>query len=413
MNRKQNKGFTLVEVLIAITILGIIVTPLLHAFVTSVNTNAKARRVMDATTLAQNIIEDLKAGSLEDLARQFNGCEGDDVITVGDDLTVYEEEPQDYKIDESKEDDDLSNYLKRLSVRKVGTEDLAEGEKPKGVFIGQPNGEYSFTMRNVPMGNTSYDVVIGVNESEKGKQDLSHVYSMNQSDCGYFAQTENMDQRAAAEFQIRNAAYVYEATTQKTVAEFMGIMKRVITISLQEHVVDVTYSYEIPRGYTAENDRKYSETTRIYEDLSEELDLKAVYLCYYPLYSSRGDAESIVIENMENLDVDVFLIKMDVAPPENMALMKQMPSLDVKETLTSKPKSYVRVNANWENGTYILLNNKLQFTPNFANIESVTSLYDVTVEVYRYQEDETLAFATEYLIGSYTGSFMDDSQIEQ
>lgn len=413
MNRKQNKGFTLVEVLIAITILGIIVTPLLHAFVTSANTNAKARRIMDATTLAQNIMEDLKAGSLEDLARQFNGCEGDAVITVGDDLTVFEEEPQSYKIDESLEDEDLSNYSNRLSIRKVGTENLAEGEKPQGVFIGQSNGKYSFTMRNVPMGNSSYDVVIGVNESDKGKQDLSHVYSLNQSDCAYFAQTENMDRRAAAEFQIRNAAYVYEATAQKTVAEFMGIMKRVITVSMQKHVVDVTYTYEIPRGYTAEKDRIYSETTRIFEDLTEEIDLKAMYLCYYPLYSSRGDAESIVIENMENQDIDVFIVKMEVAPPEDMALMMQMPSLDVKETLTNQPKSFTRVNANWENGTYIILNNKLQFTPNFANIESVTSLYDVTVEVYRYQEDETLAFGTEYLLGTYTGSFMDDSQIEQ
>ena len=58
--RKQNKGFTLVEVLIAMTILAIIVAPLLHAFVTASRTNAKAKQLMKATTLAQNVMEELK-----------------------------------------------------------------------------------------------------------------------------------------------------------------------------------------------------------------------------------------------------------------------------------------------------------------------------------------------------------------
>ena len=66
-NRLQsNKGFTLVEVLVAILVLSIILVPLLSAFVVSANTNAKARRTLRATTLAQNVMEELKAYSLEE-----------------------------------------------------------------------------------------------------------------------------------------------------------------------------------------------------------------------------------------------------------------------------------------------------------------------------------------------------------
>ena len=78
---KQNKGFTLVEVLIAITILAIIVAPLLHAFVTASRTNAKAKQLMKATTLAQNVMEETKANSLEEIARQFNGYQSSNSLS--------------------------------------------------------------------------------------------------------------------------------------------------------------------------------------------------------------------------------------------------------------------------------------------------------------------------------------------
>ena len=88
-NHKQsNKGFTLVEVLVAIVILAIIVVPLLSAFVVSARTNAKARQTMRATTLAQNIMEELKAHSLETSADNYNN-QTDSYETVQDDLGVH------------------------------------------------------------------------------------------------------------------------------------------------------------------------------------------------------------------------------------------------------------------------------------------------------------------------------------
>lgn len=64
MKKKANQGFSLVEVVIAIAILAIVALPLFSAFAQSAKTNAKAREIMNATNLAQNIVEEIKANGV-------------------------------------------------------------------------------------------------------------------------------------------------------------------------------------------------------------------------------------------------------------------------------------------------------------------------------------------------------------
>ena len=68
----KDAGFSLVELLIAVIILAIIVVPLLHGFVTSARMNGKARQTQRAITVAQDIMEGLKAYDIEELKAQFN-----------------------------------------------------------------------------------------------------------------------------------------------------------------------------------------------------------------------------------------------------------------------------------------------------------------------------------------------------
>ena len=65
--RNKDAGFSLVELLIAVIILAIIVVPMLHGFVTSARMNGKAKQVQRATTVAQDIMEGLKAYDIEEL----------------------------------------------------------------------------------------------------------------------------------------------------------------------------------------------------------------------------------------------------------------------------------------------------------------------------------------------------------
>lgn len=87
----NNDGFSLVELLIAIVILSIIVAPLLHSFVTSARTNAKARNTMRATAIAEDVMENFEAYSLEELEKRYTaqgftvqGSDGTGVDADGD-----------------------------------------------------------------------------------------------------------------------------------------------------------------------------------------------------------------------------------------------------------------------------------------------------------------------------------------
>ena len=63
--RKDNRGVTLLELIIAILILGLLVAPLLRGFVVSAQTALKARRHADATSAATYLIENIKGSNLD------------------------------------------------------------------------------------------------------------------------------------------------------------------------------------------------------------------------------------------------------------------------------------------------------------------------------------------------------------
>lgn len=125
----SNAGFSLVELLIAVTILSIIVIPLMHLFLSSARLNVKSRQTLRATTVAQDIMEGLKAYDVDELQQQFN-------------------HPQDgfYVLD----DEMVKGSIKEETNRE---------EDSAGAAI---EGLYYFSMSDVTMQGTQYDALIKV-----------------------------------------------------------------------------------------------------------------------------------------------------------------------------------------------------------------------------------------------------------
>ena len=73
--QKNNKGFTLVEVLIAVSILAVLVVPLAANFVTSSKVNLKSKRVMDGTSVAQNVMEGVSSYGIEETIIQLEDAD--------------------------------------------------------------------------------------------------------------------------------------------------------------------------------------------------------------------------------------------------------------------------------------------------------------------------------------------------
>ncbi|MDU6265976.1 MAG: prepilin-type N-terminal cleavage/methylation domain-containing protein [Anaerocolumna aminovalerica] len=80
----ENKGFSLVELLVGIAIIALVFGPILKNFLASARVNVKARKVQQETILAQNIVEDVKAKTILEIASTYN-----DNTIVHADKTIY------------------------------------------------------------------------------------------------------------------------------------------------------------------------------------------------------------------------------------------------------------------------------------------------------------------------------------
>ncbi|MFQ9933106.1 MAG: prepilin-type N-terminal cleavage/methylation domain-containing protein [Lachnospiraceae bacterium] len=91
----NNRGFSLIEVLVAIAILAVITLPIIKAFTTSGVINKKAREVENANTAASAVVEDFKSLSVRQLKEKYK-YKYDDATGVYE-FTVTDEEESFYR----------------------------------------------------------------------------------------------------------------------------------------------------------------------------------------------------------------------------------------------------------------------------------------------------------------------------
>lgn len=405
---QQNKGFTLLEVLVAITILSIIVVPLLQAFVTSAGVNAKARREMNATSVAENVIEELKAGTLEDTALQFNGAaeggftEMTDAGNLSEVIKYTDAVNGTYTY--GAPDSSKTTYPSVMD-----TDPSVENTKME--FVGQTSNEYHFQMKSVKMDSSSFDVAIHLTPNVNGTKNLANVNSMNDASCGYYVEDEDLALRAAETFQMRNAAYVYkEKTAAKVDVEtLMAEMSREITITVNAESVDVTYTYTVSSAYTDAGQNTYTETVRIFENTFSEEELKAVYLYYNPLHKKTDvetKTDTILIDNINGTkrDLEVFLIKMDAENPIGTNGYASTTDIVTSNSGNAGNKKLQICT----NITTPLIMGDGGIVKTLSNVTEIVSLYDVEVEVFSHADSNP--FAEDNLIDTYTGSFLDKTE---
>lgn len=73
----DNRGSSLVELIISIAILSIVLLPILNSFVVAARANAESKRVQAQNVIIQDIMEEMKSKKLEDIINEYN-IPGDD-----------------------------------------------------------------------------------------------------------------------------------------------------------------------------------------------------------------------------------------------------------------------------------------------------------------------------------------------
>lgn len=298
--KKNNKGFTLVELMIAVMVMAIVIVPMLRSFVTSHRVNARSRHVMRATTLAQNEMEIFEKEKIEDLL----------------DTTKFDYTP-------------------------VTKPNEADSNDP-GIYVFTRDG-----IINDETGRDMFDVRITLNPERVSTSDLYYAY--NTEEVLFMNTISGLDSATYIQ-RVRNAinengqdeeVYKLYVTRQHpegvtgttwTVDHFARDLKRTITLKIEQEdqgginttVAKVRYDYESGYAEVPDEYKKYTTKDKVIFNNSQTLDdegnpieLKSVYLFYAPRYeaSKAGNADKIIIENKDKLPVNIYIIRQNIGKP--------------------------------------------------------------------------------------------------
>ncbi|MBR2048477.1 MAG: type II secretion system protein [Oscillospiraceae bacterium] len=94
--RKHNEGFSLVEIVVAIAILGLIVVPCGSALLMSIRINEKAQQMMQAQLAVSSAVETLMAEGIERASNDYDVVDGVDRFPDVKVITARESENTPY-----------------------------------------------------------------------------------------------------------------------------------------------------------------------------------------------------------------------------------------------------------------------------------------------------------------------------
>ncbi|MGN0164973.1 MAG: prepilin-type N-terminal cleavage/methylation domain-containing protein [Lachnospiraceae bacterium] len=146
----SNKGFTLVELLVAIVVLSLVVVPTMSVFVAATKSNSKARTELQATITASSVMESAKAYSLYVFDKQCN--------------TVYtDSNASDFTLlaGTTTESFVSSSYGGSAGVVTFeGTKVKSVSKRDSSVLFTERDSSYAFALNGIKQSNSVYDALI-------------------------------------------------------------------------------------------------------------------------------------------------------------------------------------------------------------------------------------------------------------
>jgi len=334
--RTDNRGMTLVELLVAIVLLAIVVVPLLHTFVSSANTNKKARERLRVTTAAQDIMEGLKADTIEELAYQFNYPDVSHAlnpnIVSGNEFHIIKKELVLSGINEIRAVIDPITHEVTSSALVDPTADPVAN--PDGVpsvhsddggetyeFVEKSDHKYYFTMQNVTLQNASFDALIEIdaspyrtptgspisaNSTLHNDKMVVDISGMNTRQDAFYVQNADM---------ISNVLQELNATYNPTPVITADDLSLTITIDVSNVIsvsgndltkAKINYTYKT----TGATPYVYAKDYNIFSNYATGTELRNVYLFYFPLYDGVAPDE-IIYNNPELVPATFYIAKQE------------------------------------------------------------------------------------------------------
>ena len=353
--KQDNRGATLIEILVAMAILAICALPLFKSLILSAQTNVKAREHLSATTAAESVIEEMKADGMEKFLQKNQGNKDiTDVekITEAGAVTGYRFTYPDYEVDGK-------GYEVKVEVRPY---------------------------RNTDEGAKDYN-----------SKEISDLYRMDLRTDGIYVQDEKT---MANDFVKLVSEGTFEASQRDTVLSGLDIEYSYMVgggSDVQTLDQSVVYSY---------NDTLVGEhETILYDGSHADGKLKNLYICFIP-----NKSNTITIVNKGDYPLTVYLIKQGTSKATvkvNMIGNTPITQLGEKEDADFNKGVRIRTNLTSEDeAEYHYISGSLdtpltagQLQENFGlkeldGAKVQTRLYDIDITVSRNEKEITTLSGT-------------------
>lgn len=282
---KNKKGFSLVELLIAVAVVGIVCVPLLRSFVIATKMSVKASDLSKATIAAKNIMDTIDARPVSNFMN-LNETDGMSEATKH-----------------------LLSEMMSKTENDVSFANVAyEGDR-----LVNDSGEFKVVMQGVQSGTSSYDAVVtftrGNQVEDNFEKHPSHgLYLINENEIAQYDKMDaifsqpysieaNPDTRADEELRARAASKYKidlntEPTSKKRKLDIFVFSDDDNTIS---SYVRFLYTYKYEDNQVVKTAYTYSILPGKYNNNGKQLSL---YIMYYPWFGNASDnTDEITIFN--------------------------------------------------------------------------------------------------------------------
>lgn len=263
--KDNNKGFSLLELLVAVAILAVIVTPFLMAFLTTTSINKTTKDQQRAKFAATNVMEDIRSRNVDDVLAECVAGEEEGTYLY---TTTQESDGQMYTVEAV------------LDPRRKTVDETDEAKKDEA---------------------TDYNAEM-----------MAHIYGMNSAYDSFYeldATTDNSKIEQLAEIMLGNR-------DEEKLREIYSSVNREIILTIADNSkggtdVKVRSIYSMPSGATI--NKVETQDQIIYSDSTGEIDLRNVYLFYDPLYNGtkKQARETITVVNEKGITCSVYLVRQD------------------------------------------------------------------------------------------------------
>ena len=376
MRKNDNQGFTLIEVLLSITIIAILFLSVLQAFTNTAKVSNIAQKQQDASITAQNIMENLKTMSLEDAAIQYMKAgypEG--VISSGHHFTKFD----------------------TASVKK-----LVNGGITTYTFDPPPGRDiYSFAITNLTENGVAYDALVTLDTatySDASKYtntmnnyQMPKLLTINENvvailDMENLQATTAYDNEALSYFKSFHAAYVNAVEAQPTpIPPHTHVADATIDASTTKNIIMTLAKDTIKNENDITSYLKYTCSVDLNDDhVVDTFDSDEIYTGAYTIPTDTSQGSNIYLfytpSSFAKLDAsrrDTITIINKDAIKANIYIAYQT------SNSTTTPVNIKKLTATGEDTTdNIKVFTNFQGTINSSTI-SAGKLYDKTTSNYR------------------------------